>query len=104
MMQRERAAIGFLLLAATLTTGAACAVGQSKNTEQQRPKNDASQKATNGAKPDRGQQVFNQNCARCHDAPQGFSPNISGTIAMHMRVRARLSEADYRALRKFFNP
>jgi mono/diheme cytochrome c family protein len=52
----------------------------------------------------RGQQVFAQNCSRCHNAPQGFSPRISGTIARHMRVRASLSEADYRALQKFLNP
>jgi hypothetical protein len=56
------------------------------------------------AAPDRGQQVFEQNCSRCHNAPEGFSPHISGTIAMHMRVRANLSEADYRELRRFLNP
>jgi cytochrome c5 len=53
---------------------------------------------------DRGQQVFNQNCSRCHNAPEGFSPSISGTIAMHMRVRASLSDADYKALLRFLNP
>jgi cytochrome c5 len=53
---------------------------------------------------DRGQQVFEQNCSRCHNAPTGFSPSISGTIAMHMRVRAGLSEEDYKELRRFLNP
>jgi cytochrome c5 len=53
---------------------------------------------------DRGQQVFEQNCSRCHNAPEGFSPGISGTIARHMRVRAGLSDADYKALLRFFNP
>lgn len=53
---------------------------------------------------DRGQQVFAQNCSRCHNAPEGFSPRISGTIAMHMRVRASLSAADEKALRHFLNP
>lgn len=53
---------------------------------------------------DRGQKVFEQNCSRCHNAPEGFSSSISGTIAMHMRTRANLSEADYKALRRFFNP
>jgi cytochrome c5 len=52
----------------------------------------------------RGQEVFAQNCSRCHNAPQGFSPRISGTIARHMRVRAGLSDEDYRALRHFLNP
>jgi cytochrome c5 len=53
---------------------------------------------------DRGQQVFNQHCSRCHNAPDKFSTRISGTIVRHMRVRANLSEADYRALLKFLNP
>jgi len=61
-------------------------------------------KHARAANPDRGQQVFEQNCSRCHNAPQGFSPRISGIIAMHMRVRADLSEEDYRALRRFLNP
>jgi cytochrome c2 len=52
----------------------------------------------------RGQRVFQQNCARCHDAPQGFPPQISGTILRHMRVRANLSAADERALLRFLNP
>ena len=56
------------------------------------------------AQPDRGQQVFAQNCSRCHNSPEGFSPRISGTIARHMRVRAGLSDEDYKALRHFLNP
>jgi mono/diheme cytochrome c family protein len=52
----------------------------------------------------RGQQVFKQNCARCHDAPQAFPPQIAGTIIRHMRVRASMSAADEKALLKFMNP
>jgi cytochrome c5 len=59
---------------------------------------------TTPAKSDRGQQVFAQNCSRCHNSPEGFSPHISGTIARHMRVRAGLSDEDYKALRHFLNP
>jgi cytochrome c5 len=51
-----------------------------------------------------GQKVFEQNCGRCHNAPQGFSPSISGTVSRHMRVRANLSQADYEALLHFLNP
>jgi len=51
-----------------------------------------------------GQRVFQQNCARCHNAPSGFPPSISGTVAHHMRVRANLSEKEYKALLSFFNP
>ena len=61
-------------------------------------------KATRSTDSERGQRVFEQNCSRCHNAPEGFSSSISGTIAMHMRTRANLSEADYKALRRFFNP
>ena len=68
-----------------------------------KPKPDGSG-ASAPANQERGQQVFAQNCSRCHNAPEGFSPRISGTIARHMRVRASLSEADYKALLKFLNP
>lgn len=56
------------------------------------------------ANADRGQQVFKENCSRCHHAPEGFSQHISGTIARHMHVRAGLSDADYKALLRFLNP
>ena len=51
-----------------------------------------------------GERVFAANCSRCHTAPDGFSPRISGTILRHMRVRASLSEKDEKALLRFFNP
>lgn len=51
-----------------------------------------------------GERIFARNCARCHAAPQGFSPSISGTVVRHMRVRASLSAHDEQELLKFFNP
>ena len=51
-----------------------------------------------------GQRIFEQNCARCHNAPEGFSPRISGTIVRHMRVRASLSQHEEEELLHFFNP
>lgn len=71
------------------------------------PHQDQSQPQTKpapAASPDRGQQVFAENCSRCHNSPEGFSSRISGTIARHMRVRANLSNEDYQALRQFLNP
>ncbi len=53
---------------------------------------------------DEGERIFQQNCARCHNAPEGFSPRISGTIVRHMRVRASLSQHDEEQLLRFFNP
>jgi mono/diheme cytochrome c family protein len=57
-----------------------------------------------GSGQSRGEKVFQQNCSRCHNAPQGFPPQISASIARHMRVRASLSAADEKALLKFLNP
>jgi mono/diheme cytochrome c family protein len=59
---------------------------------------------TNAAAIDRGQQVFDENCSRCHNPPGSFPPQISGTVLRHMRVRASLSAADERALLRFMNP
>jgi mono/diheme cytochrome c family protein len=89
---------GLLLLAASAATG------QTKTSPPQQPQSKVSPKAVHAMNPDRGQEVFNQNCSRCHNAPEGFSQSVSGTIAMHMRVRANLSDADYKALLRFLNP
>jgi len=51
-----------------------------------------------------GAKKFDENCSRCHAAPEGFSPRISGTIVRHMRVRASLSKKDTEAILKFLNP
>jgi cytochrome c5 len=51
-----------------------------------------------------GERKFKQNCSRCHEAPQSFSPRISGTILRHMRVRASLSQQDEREILRFLNP
>ena len=53
---------------------------------------------------DEGERIFQQNCSRCHNAPEGFSPRISGTIVRHMRVRASLSQHDAEEVLRFFNP
>jgi cytochrome c5 len=51
-----------------------------------------------------GERVFQQQCARCHNPPDGFSPRISGTVVHHMRVRASLSKHDQEELLRFLNP
>jgi cytochrome c5 len=53
---------------------------------------------------DEGDRIFQQNCSRCHTAPEGFSSRISGTIMRHMRVRASLSQHDAEELLRFLNP
>ena len=61
-------------------------------------------KATNATMVTRGELKFQQNCNRCHNAPQELSPRISETVVMHMRVRASLSEADAKAILQYLAP
>jgi len=53
---------------------------------------------------DEGSRIFRQNCSRCHNTPEGFSPTISGTVLRHMSVRASLSMRDKAELLRFLNP
>jgi cytochrome c5 len=51
-----------------------------------------------------GERVFKTNCARCHTPPMSLSPQITGTIVMHMRVRAHLSRRDEQLLLEYLAP
>jgi mono/diheme cytochrome c family protein len=93
---------GALLLSMASIIGVTVVSGQTESSKTSARSKSSPQTADRAT--DRGQQVFEQNCSRCHNAPEGFSPRVSGTIATHMRVRAGLSEADYQALRRFLNP
>jgi len=53
---------------------------------------------------DAGSRIFRQNCSRCHNTPEGFSPRISETVLRHMTVRASLSMRDKAELLRFLNP
>ena len=64
----------------------------------------AAKNHTSPAQQSAGERKFNQNCSRCHKAPESFSPGISGTILKHMRVRASLSQQDERDILAFLNP
>ena len=75
-----------------------------KTTGAARKNQQAKTSGTQSSHPSEGERVFQQNCSRCHDAPQGFPPQISGTIVRHMRVRASLSKKDEQALLRFLNP
>lgn len=97
MKHLSRIVLGCFVLAT-----AAAVIGQTNSSPQQ-SQPQATPKAVHD-NPDRGQRVFNQNCSRCHNTPEGFPPSISGTVARHMRVRANLSDADYKALLRFLNP
>lgn len=72
------------------------------STTQPRKHPTANQAAQNQKDP--GARVFRQNCSRCHNTPDGFSPSISGTVLRHMSVRASLSMRDKADLMRFLNP
>jgi cytochrome c5 len=89
--------MGSIMLTATIVAS------QSPQPSKQQPRQTTTV-ANHPTAEQRGQKVFEQNCSRCHNSPEGFPPNISSTIATHMRVRAGLSEADYKALLRYLNP
>ncbi len=88
----------FFFLAVFTRTERLSAAAAPTATKQNKPASEHS------AEPSGGERVFEQNCSRCHQAPQGFPPQISGTIVRHMRVRASLSSKDEQELLKFLNP
>lgn len=103
MKYLKEAILGTVLIAAVFVVGTSVVVGQTESASPQ-PQTKTSPKMAHTAATDPGQRVFEQNCARCHTSPEGFPSSISGTVARHMRVRAGLSDADYKALRHFLNP
>jgi cytochrome c5 len=92
----------FLLLLAT--TGRLASPQQQTNPSESKDSKAGKTESNKASGPSRGDKVFQENCSRCHNAPQGFPPQISASIARHMRVRASLSAADEKALLKFLNP
>jgi mono/diheme cytochrome c family protein len=92
----------FLLL--LLTTGSLVSLPQQASSPESKDSQAGKADSRKAGEPSRGEKVFQENCSRCHNAPQGFPPQISATIARHMRVRASLSAADEKALLKFLNP
>jgi mono/diheme cytochrome c family protein len=107
-MNREqliRYATAVVLLGACLSGAAQTQQSKPAQKDQQGAKQQQSTATpANNHKPSEGERIFTQNCARCHNPPDGFSSRISGTVTMHMRVRAGLSEHDMQELQRFFNP
>ena len=51
-----------------------------------------------------GERKFQENCSRCHAAPEQLSPRITRTIVLHMRVRASLSAEDAQDILHYLSP
>ena len=64
----------------------------------------AAQASTAKNHQDIGERKFQENCGRCHTAPEQLSPRITGTIVMHMRVRASLSDEDSKEILRYLSP
>jgi mono/diheme cytochrome c family protein len=94
---------GTLVLGVSFAPWSATLQGQSQAVQTTKKQKPAVHKTQQPAV-EEGQRIFEQNCSRCHTAPEGFSPRISGTIVHHMRVRASLSKHDQQELLRFFNP
>ena len=45
--------------------------------------------------------AYKNNCMRCHTSTQQYSPRITKTIVMHMRVRANLTEEEAQAILRY---
>jgi cytochrome c5 len=99
-----RYATAAALLGLALAGAAQTQPSQPEQKTQQAAKPQSTATHSNNQKASEGQTIFEQNCTRCHNQPEGFSPRISGTIVRHMRVRASLSAHDEQELLRFFNP
>jgi cytochrome c5 len=92
--------LGVLVLAWISAGGVAAQPGSGP---QAKPFKNPSRELSDQAQTD-GARIFEHTCSRCHTAPNGFSPRISGTVLRHMRVRASLSQGDEEQLLHFLNP
>lgn len=86
----------FVLMAALIPV-----LAQTSTPQPSRKAKETATAQMSSAQVERGQQVFEQNCSRCHNPPRAIPPQITGTILRHMRVRASLSAADEKALLRF---
>jgi hypothetical protein len=46
-------------------------------------------------------EAYKNNCVRCHTSTQQYSPRITKTIVMHMRVRADLTQEEAEAIFRY---
>lgn len=99
MNRLQKLTAGLIVLAALIP-----ALAQTTSAQAKAKKQKVSQEQSSSVQIARGETLFEENCARCHNAPRAFPPQISATIVRHMRVRASLSASDEKALLRFMNP
>lgn len=89
------------------TTSCGGLVAQAQSASHVRLEQQTAKKAATPATPaaqDPGERKFQENCGRCHTAPEQLSPRITGTVVRHMRVRALLSAEDERDILRYLSP
>jgi len=91
---------GGSLIALAQTTVSPTVADQAATSSVQQGKTSAS----HAAPEDQGERKFRQNCSRCHNAPEELPRRVTGTVVLHMRVRASLSAADERAILRYLAP
>lgn len=102
-MKRYLALLTLLTVSLLGSVGAA-ALQQDASASQSAKKPAASNSGKSQSQERTGEEVFQANCVRCHKPPVSISPRITGTIIMHMRTRARLSQRDEQLLLKYMAP
>jgi len=102
-MKRYLTALAFMVI---LLMGGMGAVALQKNSSQAQndQKPSTSNKSNGQTQEVTGEEVFQANCARCHMPPMSIPQRATGTIIMHMRMRARLSRQDEQLLLKYMAP
>ena len=96
-------AIGILWCCALVGSAQAPASSTPKKTA--KPSAQQAVATANSATPaNEGEKKFRQNCSRCHNAPEELFPRITGTVMLHMRVRASLSADDEREILRYLAP
>lgn len=53
---------------------------------------------------DPGERAFQEQCSRCHDAPEALPRRVTGAVVLHMRVRANLTAQQERDILNFLAP
>lgn len=104
MLQRtsnRRNASAFAILAAGCCFFAGTLLAHTQESKQQPAPATAKPTQTSSQ---RGERVFMNNCSRCHKPPMTIPQQATGTIVMHMRVRAKLSRQDEQDLLRYLAP
>jgi mono/diheme cytochrome c family protein len=99
IMMKTRILFSVLVLGSVLLTGGSLVMAGQDSAQKQKSTHDA--QPSDDSEKAEGQKRFQQNCGRCHRAPEALSRRATPAILMHMRVRATLTAEDQRLILKF---